>query len=82
MRRSRNPLLLAVVLVAAALPSSAQAADGTIAFHQKTFDDSSSDLWLAAADGSTGAVRLTTPQSAPDPGVCWDGACGAELRAP
>jgi Tol biopolymer transport system component len=75
----RIPLLLAALIVAAALPSSASAAGGTIAFHQKTFDDSSSDLWLAAADGSTGAVRLTGPQSPPDPGACWDGSCGAEF---
>ena len=75
--RSRNPLLLAALVVAAALPSSALAADGTIAFHQKTFDDSSSDLWLAAADGSTGGVRLTGPQSPPDPSACFE-ACGAE----
>jgi Tol biopolymer transport system component len=72
---------LVYLLTAAALavPSTATAQSGTIAFHQKTFDDSSSDLWLAAADGSTGAVRLTEPQSPPDPGACWEGACGAEF---
>lgn len=68
-----------IAVVALAMPSTAAAQSGTIAFHQKAFDDTSSDLWLAAADGSTGAVRLTTPQSAPDPDACWDGACGAEF---
>ena len=72
-------LLMAFLVVAAVLPAQASAAGGTIAFHQKAFDDSSSDLWLAAADGSTGAVRLTGPQSPPDPSACWDGACGAEF---
>jgi hypothetical protein len=71
-------LLATCIVLVATLPSQAAAADGTIAFHQKTFDDSSSDLWLAAADGSTGAVRLTGPQSPPDPSACWDGGCGAE----
>ena len=70
-------LLMAFLVLAAALPAQAAAAEGTIAFHQKTFDDSSSDLWLAAADGTTGAVRLTGPQSPPDPSACFD-ACGAE----
>jgi Tol biopolymer transport system component len=69
-------LIAAAVL---AVPSAAAAADGTIAFHEKAFDDSSSELWLAAADGSTGAVQLTGPQSPPDPSACWDGGCGAEF---
>jgi TolB protein len=71
-------LIYLIATAALAVPSTAAAQSGTIAFHQKAFDDSSSDLWLAAADGSTGAVRLTGPLSPPDPGACWDGACGAE----
>jgi Tol biopolymer transport system component len=70
-------LVLVFTAAALALPSVAAAAGGTIAFHQKTFDDSSSDLWLATADGTSGAVRLTSPSSAPDPTLCFD-ACGAE----
>jgi Tol biopolymer transport system component len=72
-------LLYLIAAAALALPSTAAAQSGTIAFHQKAFDDSSSDLWLAAADGTTGAVRLTGPQSPPDPSGCWEGSCGAEL---
>lgn len=72
-------LLMAFLALAAVVPAQATAAGGTIAFHQKTFDDSSSDLWLAAADGSSGAVRLTGPLSPPDPSACWDGSCGSEL---
>jgi Tol biopolymer transport system component len=67
---------LAALLVAAALPLSASAADGTIAFEQRAFDESSSDLWLASADGTSGAVQLTSPQSAPDPSACFE-TCGA-----
>ena len=79
MRHWRSAQLLGVFLAVVALPSSAAAAGGgTIAFHQKSFEDDSSDIWAAAADGSTGAVRLTGPQSAPDPSACWDGQCGAE----
>ena len=46
-----SPLAILFIVVAMAVPSTAAAASGTIAFHQKTFDDSSSDIWLAAADG-------------------------------
>jgi Tol biopolymer transport system component len=67
--------LLAVAALAA--PSTAAAQSGTIAFEQHTFDDSSFDLWLAKADGTSGAVRLTGPQSAPDPDGCFD-VCLAE----
>ena len=72
--------LTAAILAAGVLSSTAVAATsiGTIAFHQKSFDDTSSDLWAAAADGTTGAVQLTSPLSAPDPTACWEGACGAE----
>ena len=70
-------LVYLIAVAALAVPSTAAAQSGTIAFHQKTFDDSSSDLWLATADGTSGAVRLTSPQSAPDPTACFD-ACGAE----
>ena len=69
---------LAALVVAAALPSSAFAADGTIAFHQHAFDDSSSDVWLAAADGTTGAVQLTSSALAPDPDGCFE-ACGTGM---
>jgi len=70
---------LVYLLTAAALavPSTAAAQSGTIAFHQRTFDNSNSDLWLAGADGGSGAVRLTGPQSPPDPSTCWD-VCFAE----
>ena len=64
---------LAALVVAVVLPSSAAAESGTIAFHQ---EGSGSDLWLAAADGTSGAVRLTGPQSPPDPDLCFEG-CGA-----
>jgi Tol biopolymer transport system component len=69
-------LLMALAVLAAVLPSQAAAATGTIAFDQAAFDGPGSDLWLAAADGTSGAVRLTTPQSAPDPSACFEG-CGA-----
>ena len=70
-------LIYLITAAALAVPSTAAAQSGTIAFHQKSFDDSSSDLWLARADGTGGAVQLTSPQSAPDPSACFD-ACGAE----
>jgi len=70
-------LIYLIAAAALAVPSTAAAQSGTIAFHQRAFDDSSSDLWLAAADGTSGAVRLTTPLSAPPPGACFD-VCAAE----
>jgi len=70
-------LIYLIAVVALAVPSTAAAQSGTIAFEQRAFDHSSSDLWLAAADGSTGAVPLTTPQSAPDPDACFE-SCAAE----
>jgi Tol biopolymer transport system component len=64
---------IAILLVGAlALPTTAAAESGTIAFEQRAFDESSSDLWLASADGASGAVQLTTPQSAPDPSACFE----------
>ena len=66
----RLTFLIAVALLA--VPSTAAAQSGTIAFEQRAFDHSSSDLWLAAADGSTGPVQLTSPQSAPDPNACFE----------
>ncbi len=79
MRTSRL-IPLAAVLAATALPAAASAAPaGTVAFHQKSFDDVFSQLYEARADGSTGAVALTTPASPPDPAACWDGNCGAEF---
>ena len=70
-------LIYLIAAAALAVPSTAAAQSGTIAFHQRAFDNSSSDLWLAAADGTSGAVRLTTPLSAPPPGACFD-VCAAE----
>ena len=70
-------LIYLILAAALALPSTAAAQSGTIAFEQRAFDNSSSDLWLAAADGSSGALRLTTPQSAPDPSACFE-SCAAE----
>jgi Tol biopolymer transport system component len=70
-------LIYLILAAALALPSTAAAQSGTIAFEQRAFDHSSSDLWLAAADGSSGALRLTTPQSAPDPSACFE-SCAAE----
>ena len=70
-------LIYLIAAAALAVPSTAAAQSGTIAFHQRTFDNVNSDLWLAAADGSSGAVRLTGPQSAPDPDACFD-VCLAE----
>ena len=70
-------LLYLIAAVALVVPCSAAAQSGTIAFDQRGFDnDSTSDLWLAAADGTSGAVRLTTPLSAPDPSACFE-SCAA-----
>jgi Tol biopolymer transport system component len=78
MHRSTT-LTTAAALAALALPATAAAApSGTIAFHQKDAQDEYSQIYAAAADGSTGAVRLTAPDSAPDPAACWGGNCGAE----
>ena len=74
-----SAVTIIVAAAALAVPWTAAGASGTIAFHQKAFDDSSSDIWAAAADGTTGAVRITGPQSPPDPTACWDGSCGAEF---
>jgi Tol biopolymer transport system component len=77
--RTTSLIPLAAVLAAAALPGSASAAlPGTVVFHQKDFQDEFSQLYLARADGSSGARTLTTPDSAPDPSGCWGGNCGAE----
>ena len=70
-------LVYLIAVAALAVPSTAAAQSGTIAFHQHTFDNANSDLWLATADGTSGAVRLTSPSSAPDPTACFD-ACAAE----
>ena len=69
-------LVYLIAVAALAAPSTAAAQSGTIAFHQHPFDNSSTDIWLAAADGTSGAVRLTDPQSAPDPSACFE-TCGA-----
>jgi Tol biopolymer transport system component len=77
--RTTSLIPLAAVIAAAALPASAGAAlPGTVVFHQKDFQDEFSQLYLARADGSSGARTLTTPDSAPDPSACWFGNCGAE----
>ena len=68
--------LVVFAVMAAALPAQAAAAGGTIAFEQHRFDGFGSDLWLAKADGTSGAVQLTNPLSAPDPSACFEG-CGA-----
>ena len=71
-------LIYLIAVAVFAVPSTAAAQSGTIAFHQHAFDDSSSDVWLAAADGSSGAVRLTSPALAPDPDGCFE-ACGTGM---
>ena len=52
---------------------------GTVAFHQKDFQDEFSQIYLARADGTTGAVALTSPASPPNPAACWNDNCGAEF---
>lgn len=78
--RSSHLVAVAAACAAVILPAQAGAAPaGTIAFHQKTFDDSDSQIYLARADGTSGAVALTTQASAPNPSACWNGGCGAEF---
>src|SRR5436190_3395433 len=78
--RSSDLIALTAVCVAVVLPAQAGAAlPGTVAFHQIDFQDGSVQLYLARADGSSGAVALTSPASAPDPSACLEEAgCVAE----
>jgi Tol biopolymer transport system component len=78
--RSSHLIAAAAVAAAVVLPVQAGAAPaGTIAYHQKTFNDEQSQVYVARADGTSGAVALTTPTSAPNPAACWGGVCGAEF---
>jgi len=78
--RTTSLIPLAAVLAAAALPASAAASvPGTVVFHQKDFQDEFSQLYLARADGSSGARTLTTPDSAPDQSTCC---AGSSRRCP
>jgi TolB protein len=78
--RSSHLVALTGALVAIVVPAHAGASvPGTVAFHQKTFDDTASQVYLARADGTSGPIALTSPASAPDLLACWDGNCGAEF---
>jgi Tol biopolymer transport system component len=80
---SKRTAAVAAALAALALPAQAAAGTpaGTIAYHDKNFDDSDSQIYVARADGSTGGRALTSLTSAPDPSACWGDACGAEFPA-
>lgn len=78
--RASHLVALAAASAAVVLPAQAGAApSGTVAFHQKTFDDSDSQISVARADGTSGPVALTSAATPPDPSACWGGACGAEF---
>jgi Tol biopolymer transport system component len=81
--RSVRLIAVAAALAALVLPAQAGAGTpaGTIAYHDKNFDDSDSQIYVARADGSTGGRALTSLTSAPDPSACWGGECGAEFPA-
>src|SRR3954465_6685330 len=80
---SKRRVAVAAALAALVLPAQAGAGTpaGTIAYHDKNFDDSDSQIYVARADGSTGARALTTATTPAEPGACWMGACGAEFPA-
>lgn len=80
---SKRTVAVAAAVAALVLPAQAAAGApaGTIAYHDKNFDDTDSQIYVARADGSTGGRALTNLTSAPDPSACWDGACGAEFPA-
>ena len=60
-----------------AIPAAAGAAlPGTVAFQQERFDPEGGDLYVARADGTSGAVQLTHAPA--DPSQCLDGVCFAE----
>jgi Tol biopolymer transport system component len=78
--RSSRLIAIAAFCIAAALPASAGAApSGTIAFHQHSFFDDLTQVYVARADGTSGAIALTTPTSPPNPAACWGGICVAEF---
>src|SRR3954452_8177142 len=81
--RSFRLIAVAAALAAFVLPAQAGAGTpaGTIAYHDKNFDDSDSQIYVARADGSSGGRPLTSPTTPPDPGACWMGDCGAEYPA-
>jgi Tol biopolymer transport system component len=65
------------VVAALLIPTGAGAAlPGTVAFQQERFDTPGIDLYVARADGTTGAAKLTTAPA--DPTQCTDGYCLAE----
>src|SRR3954462_400210 len=80
---SKRRVAVAAALAALVLPAQAGAGTpaGTIAYHDKNFDDTDSQVFVARADGSTGPRPLTSQTSPPNPLACWDGACGAEFPA-
>ncbi|HEX4732774.1 MAG TPA: hypothetical protein VH247_00050 [Thermoleophilaceae bacterium] len=80
---SKRAGAVAAVLAALVLPAQAGAGTpaGTIAYHDKNFDDSDSQIYVARADGTTGGRALTSLTSAPDPSACWNGECAAEFPA-
>src|SRR3954454_2119685 len=80
---SKPRVAVAAALAALVLPAQAGAGTpaGTIAYHDKNFDDSDSQIYVARADGSTGGRAVTSLTSAPDPSACWNGECGAEFPA-
>jgi TolB protein len=78
---SKRTAALAAALAALVLPAQAGAGTpaGTIAYHDKNFDDSDSQIYVARADGSTRGRALTSLTSAPNPPACWFGECAAEF---
>src|SRR4051794_1889809 len=80
---SKRTAAVVAALAALVVPAHAGAGTpaGTIAYHDKNFDDSDSQIYVARADGSSGGRALTTQTNAPDPGACWMGDCGAEYPA-
>jgi Tol biopolymer transport system component len=81
--RSFRLIAVAAALAALVLPAQAGAGTpaGTIAYHDKNFDDSDSQIYVARADGTTGGRALTSLTSAPDPSACWNGECAGEFPA-
>jgi Tol biopolymer transport system component len=74
---SHHILGAALAAVALAIPTAASAAPpGTVVWTREDFANNDFQLYLARADGTTGAVPLTNP-SFGDPAVCFEG-CGAE----
>jgi Tol biopolymer transport system component len=70
---------LLALLAAVLLPSTAGAVrPGTVAWMNEDFENGDSELYVARADGSTGAVALTRA-SDHDPAQCFEGSCGAGM---